>query len=127
MFPSLTQHTMAKGKSYEENPCCDLDAVLCGTAHHHVHGHTVTAVTDVAVITTTDKALQNADEPVFVQDLVRPGLASWKVTFVTSGASAVPQQMVPQGGQLEKPADPARTGYVFTGWFRDAALKRAKK
>ena len=44
------------------------------------------------------------------------------VTFdVPEGVTAPDAQTVADGEKAEKPADPARTGYTFAGWFADGA------
>ncbi len=45
------------------------------------------------------------------------------VNFVDNGhGAAVPPQTFVAGGLPAKPADPTETGWLFTGWFTDAAL-----
>ena len=44
------------------------------------------------------------------------------VKFDSNGGSAVEPVTVINGGLLEKPADPTKSGYTFKGWYRDAAL-----
>lgn len=39
--------------------------------------------------------------------------------FETGGGTAVPGQTVSRGGLLQRPADPSRFGYAFSGWYRD--------
>ena len=39
--------------------------------------------------------------------------------FETGGGTAVPGQTVSRGGLLQRPADPTRFGYAFSGWYRD--------
>ena len=39
------------------------------------------------------------------------------VTFDTDGGSAVDSQTVPYGETAKAPADPAKTGYTFAGWY----------
>ena len=39
------------------------------------------------------------------------------VTFDSDGGSAVEPQSVPQGQQVQRPADPVKEGYTFIGWY----------
>ena len=48
--------------------------------------------------------------------------ASHTVTFDSQGGSAVASVQVLAGVRIPRPADPAREGYTFGGWYRDAAL-----
>jgi uncharacterized repeat protein (TIGR02543 family) len=41
------------------------------------------------------------------------------VTFDSNGGSAVAAQSVPTGASAARPEDPARSGYIFTGWFTE--------
>jgi uncharacterized repeat protein (TIGR02543 family) len=50
------------------------------------------------------------------------GDTPYTVTFSTGGGSTVQPQSVAPGGLVTRPAtDPAREGYTFGGWYRDAA------
>jgi uncharacterized repeat protein (TIGR02543 family) len=44
------------------------------------------------------------------------------LTFNSNGGDEVAAITVPHGTQVLAPADPARTGYTFAGWFADADL-----
>jgi uncharacterized repeat protein (TIGR02543 family) len=44
------------------------------------------------------------------------------VNFASNGGSAVGLQTVASGALLTQPANPARTGYTFAGWYKDANL-----
>ncbi len=46
------------------------------------------------------------------------------VTFQTDGGTAVQAQAVNNGASVSRPADPARIGYTFTGWYTDTAHTR---
>ena len=49
-------------------------------------------------------------------------LSTYTISFDSQGGSPVEDQTIPTVGQrLEKPEDPTRTGWTFTGWYRDAA------
>jgi len=41
------------------------------------------------------------------------------VTFDTNGGGYIPQQKLLRGERILKPADPAKNGYDFCGWFED--------
>lgn len=44
-------------------------------------------------------------------------ITSYTVSFNSNGGSSVASQSIPHGGQALKPADPAKQGYIFTGWY----------
>ena len=46
-------------------------------------------------------------------------VTTFTVSFRTNGGTAVDQQTIVEGGTVEKPADPTREGYTFTGWLLD--------
>ena len=50
---------------------------------------------------------------------------SVRIYFESNGGSAVETGISVIGGSVSEPADPVRTGYVFGGWYADAALERA--
>ncbi|MBQ1678253.1 MAG: InlB B-repeat-containing protein, partial [Oscillospiraceae bacterium] len=51
--------------------------------------------------------------------------AEYTVRFESNGGSAVASQTVLSGQTVTRPADPAREGFRFLGWFADAALTNA--
>ena len=44
---------------------------------------------------------------------------SYTVKFDTDGESSISNQTVTQNGTVNKPADPAKDGYKFDGWYTD--------
>lgn len=46
-------------------------------------------------------------------------VSTFTVSFRTNGGSQAEQQTIVEGGTVEKPADPTRDGYTFTGWLLD--------
>ncbi len=48
-------------------------------------------------------------------------LPMFSVDFDSRGGGAVPSASVMQGSLVAKPSDPAKAGYVFGGWFRQAS------
>ena len=53
-----------------------------------------------------------------VKALTKPGeTVSFTVTFDADNGSAVTTQTVTQGSTVQKPADPVKAGYTFTGWY----------
>lgn len=44
------------------------------------------------------------------------------ITFNANGGTAVAAITQPAGTIIQKPADPAKTGYTFAGWYSDAGL-----
>ena len=51
------------------------------------------------------------------ESIVSP--ATYTVTFKNWNGATIATQIVEQGNTATVPADPARTGYTFTGWFID--------
>ena len=51
--------------------------------------------------------------------------ASYTVTFDSNGGSAVKAQTVRSGAKASKPADPAKAGHAFKGWYSDKSLTKA--
>ena len=49
----------------------------------------------------------------------------YTVTFVSNGGTSVARQTVAYGAKASRPADPAKSGFVFAGWYTDAALTEA--
>lgn len=49
----------------------------------------------------------------------------YTVTFDTRGGSTVPSAMTAQNKTMVAPANPERAGFVFAGWFKDAACTQA--
>lgn len=52
-------------------------------------------------------------------------IPTYAVTFHVDGGTEVPDQTIVEGGKATKPADPIKEGYVFNGWYRDAAFAAA--
>ncbi|QJD84731.1 InlB B-repeat-containing protein [Cohnella herbarum] len=50
---------------------------------------------------------------------------SYTVSFNSNGGSTVRSQSVDDGDTAAKPADPTRSGHVFSGWYRDAGHSQA--
>ena len=53
------------------------------------------------------------------------GKALYAVTFDSRGGSAVDQQIVTSGATADPPDNPVRSGFVFRGWYSDAACMTA--
>ena len=49
------------------------------------------------------------------------GPSSYSVSYETGGGSTLAASQVDVGGSLTSPADPVKDGYVFEGWYADAA------
>jgi uncharacterized repeat protein (TIGR02543 family) len=72
-------------------------------------------------------ALWNFDIDTVTSDItlyakwVEGSIPSYTVTFNVDGGSAVAAQTVVQGEKVPKPADPAKAGHTFAGWYKEAA------
>ena len=55
---------------------------------------------------------------------VAPG-AACTVTFYTDGGSAIPSVHVERGSKIEKPEDPTKRKYKFSGWYTDKECEEA--
>jgi uncharacterized repeat protein (TIGR02543 family) len=54
----------------------------------------------------------------------KPGQSvTYTVTFETNGGGGIDAQTVEKDEKVSKPADPAKDGYGFEGWYKDAALE----
>ena len=51
--------------------------------------------------------------------------ATYTVTFVSNGGTAVEAQSVSSGARASKPANPTRAGHAFKGWYSDKSLTKA--
>ncbi|MDR0721831.1 MAG: InlB B-repeat-containing protein, partial [Treponema sp.] len=58
--------------------------------------------------------------PTNTEDTDEP--TTYTVTFNTNGGTAVDAVQVEEGKTLTKPGAPAKTGYTFSAWYRDAGL-----
>ena len=47
---------------------------------------------------------------------------TYTVIFQSNGGSSVSSQTITEGDLVQEPNNPTRTGYIFAGWFLDAAL-----
>ena len=54
-----------------------------------------------------------------------PKVLKVTVTFDSNQGTAVDSQLVAVGDKVAKPADPAKEGYTFTGWFTDEDCTKA--
>ena len=48
--------------------------------------------------------------------------STYTVTFNTNGGNAVAAQTVTAGAKATKPADPAKSGFTFDGWYKDPSF-----
>ena len=51
------------------------------------------------------------------------GTETYTVSFETSGGSEIKSLSVEDGKTIEKPADPAKEGFTFGGWYSDESLE----
>ena len=68
--------------------------------------------------------LKGGDDVSWVYEVPKAPVAH-TVTFDAGEGSAVAAQKVEDGKAAAKPADPAREGYTFAGWYSDAECTRA--
>ena len=78
--------------------------------------HSVTN-TDGTVVYFTDA--QAANDYAKESGAQAPEVLKVTVTFDSNQGTAVDSQLVAVGGKVAKPADPAKEGYTFSGWFTD--------
>ncbi|OXM99718.1 glycosyl hydrolase 53 family protein [Bifidobacterium vansinderenii] len=66
----------------------------------------------------TDKQIQDA--AAMLGEATSKLVRAYTVRFDSRGGSSTAEQKVAEGKKAEKPADPTRSGYTFTGWTTDA-------
>ena len=54
-----------------------------------------------------------------------PALKAYTVTFDSMGGDEIAPQTVIEKKTVERPADPARNGFTFSGWYTDSACTQA--
>ncbi|HQB62511.1 MAG TPA: InlB B-repeat-containing protein, partial [Spirochaetota bacterium] len=47
---------------------------------------------------------------------------SYTVTFNSNGGSAVTSQTIEYGGLIAQPSNPTKTGYTFSGWYKESTF-----
>ena len=105
-----------------EQPTLKAKVIKAGEA---ISGQTTNKLTDgtdgtnyVAKITYPDSAVLTSEAVCYVSP-------SFDVTFDTDGGTTVSKQTVDNGGKVEEPAAPTKTGYTFAGWYKDSELETA--
>lgn len=78
---------------------------------------------DGTVVYFTDA--QSANEYAKEPGAQAPKVLKVTVTFDSNQGTAVDSQLVAVGDKVAKPADPAKEGYTFTGWFTDEDCTKA--
>lgn len=63
----------------------------------------------------------NSTQPTTPTNPSKPTVKKYTVTFNSNGGSAVASQTVTEGAKASRPANPARSGYTFTGWTLNGA------
>ena len=79
--------------------------------------------TDGTVVYFTD--VQAANDYAKESGAQAPEVLKVTVTFDSNQGTAVDSQLVAVGGKVAKPADPAKEGYAFSGWFTDEDCTKA--
>ncbi len=51
-------------------------------------------------------------------------IETYQVTFESNGGSAVKNQSILYHHEAERPESPTKEGYIFVGWYKDAALTK---
>lgn len=60
----------------------------------------------------------------FVDEInFKEGVPTYEVVFDSQGGSSVPKQSVEYGKLIKEPADPAKEGYAFEGWYKEKDYK----
>ncbi|MEG2457395.1 MAG: InlB B-repeat-containing protein [Bacilli bacterium] len=66
----------------------------------------------------------NNVKPVPKPDPVNPVITKYTVTFNPNGGvlSSASSQVVNDGSKISKPSNPTRSGYTFTGWYKESTI-----
>lgn len=85
-----------------------------------LEAHTFDGLGLITAYVPKDVSYMSSIPPFF--NIVFTGGESYTVTFESNGGSAVESQTVSEGDPASRPVDPTKSGYVFGGWYIDAAL-----
>jgi uncharacterized repeat protein (TIGR02543 family) len=113
--------------NYDGTTVLDTETVNYGSAAPY-KGQTPTKPADVQYTYTFsgwDVDFSNVPGNLTVTAQFSKTLNEYKVAFDSEGGSEVAEQTIAYGSAVVKPADPTKTGYTFSGWYKDSSLTEA--
>ena len=89
--------------------------------NNHLFVRDQTNIADETLTVTAHITVYPDQPPVMRAFTVNVNINKHLVSFESNGGSEVDPIILAYGSLVPKPADPARNGYTFQGWFKDAA------
>ena len=102
--------------------CSKMQSITFPESVKTLEAHTFDGLGLITVYVPKDVPYMSSIPPFF--NIIQEGGESYTVTFESNGGSTVESQTVAEGESASRPEDPTKSGYVFGGWYEDAAASR---
>lgn len=115
-------NTVETVSGYAFFKCSKMQSITFPESVKTLEAHTFDGLGLITVYVPKDVPYMSSIPPFF--NIISTGGESYTVTFESNGGSTVASQTVAEGESASRPEDPTKSGYVFGGWYLDAAASK---